>query len=106
MNMKRLITIGTVLLMASPAFAAIGEVSRAQSQQENRITTAATRIEGIIAINNGNLTISDSKTGRKYRLTNADGVKKLFDEGNRNVAVEGTLADADTIQVSTAEKNN
>jgi hypothetical protein len=94
-----LLVVGGALL-ALPAFAYRGgDMTRASLRQELR-TTALVKLEGALTIDNGRLMISDIRSGRSFGLVGAGDAMKLYDSGTRNVAIEGTLADASTINVS------
>ena len=88
-------------LLTNPAFAARLDGGRAELQQETRATR--TRIEGVLALENGNYTLKDAKTGRVIRLTHSSGLTQLWEKGQKNVAVEGNFSDAETLVVRNAE---
>lgn len=65
-----------------------------------------TEKDGAGAVNNGQgcaLKIHQAETGKTFNLVEARDAMKLYINGARNVAVEGTLADPETLQVRKAE---
>ena len=69
------------------------------------------RIEGALSCNLGSdnndqgcaLKIEEAGTGKIFNLVEASNAMRLFQDGSRKVAIEGTLADAETIQVKNAQ---
>lgn len=101
--------VAQALLLACPAFAAKGDVmTTATVRQENR--TSVIRIEGTLTCNMGTqnsgegcaLKIREAKSGKTYDLANGNVAMRLFNSGSRNVAIEGSLIDAETISVVSA----
>jgi len=64
------------------------------------------RIEGelIQDTNSGALTLKDNRTGKTYQLTGKnESAQKIFENGTRSVAVEGTLTNENTLNVQTTQ---
>ena len=85
-------------------------LSAIRHQGATRINTQVVRIEGALtcdfAENSGKgcaLRIQQNGTGKIFNLVEAANAMRLFMDGSRNVAVEGTLADNETLQVKKAE---
>ena len=107
--------IAQMLLLLSPAIAVMREVdttfvslrqAERAAQQESQVKINGALACPLAAENTGegcNLTLRDSRTGRTYRLSNANGAMRLYQNGTKNVTIEGTLADGQTIQVATAQ---
>jgi hypothetical protein len=105
-------TIVAVLAMSAPAFAVRGEgvnMSVIRHETANR-TIKLVRIEGNLSCNLGaenngqgcELKLQEAKTGRIFNLVEAANAMRLFQDGAKTVAIEGTLAGPETIQVRNA----
>lgn len=64
---------------------------------------ARVHIEGEVKCS-ADCTIEERQTGKTYHLTGEnEPVRKLFNNGNKNVAVEGTLSNETTVDVQTSK---
>jgi hypothetical protein len=102
------------LTVTAPAFATRGDMTnmaaiRHDTENEKRIKIV--RIEGALSCDLGaensgqgcELKLHETGTGRTYNLIEARGAMQLYQGGNKNVIIEGRLADAETIEVRTAQ---
>ncbi len=101
--MKIATLISTALLVSlvtlSAAFAMERDFSNAVLRMERGTTTAATvSISGTLTCatqDNGapcELQVRDSKSGKNYRLANANNAVRMHHEGINNVIIEGVIA--------------
>ena len=58
-----------------------------------------TSVQGALSWSNGVGKISDESSGKIYVLSNADGVKALWDSGVRYVAVQGHVSNGTSLSV-------
>ena len=99
------------LLLAITAFASQGEgINFAAIRQQNAVAIKLVRMEGSLSCDLGAKNTGSgcelkfqTKNGRVYNLTEASNAMRLFQEGSRQVAIEGQMKDSDTIQVKTAQ---
>ena len=103
------------LQIAAPAFAINGDFSnmaviRHDSQNTAPVLSDLIRIEGALSCNLGatnggqgcDLKLTENKTGRIFNLIEARTAMRLYQDGNKNVIIEGRLAGAETIEVKEA----
>lgn len=99
--------------LSAPAFAYRGEainLSMIRHEAAKRPAGKLVRIEGALSCNLGTenngqgcaLRLEEAGTGKIFNLVEAANAMRLFQDGSRKVAVEGTMADAETIQVKEA----
>jgi hypothetical protein len=109
-------TFGLTMLAAAPAYAIRGEainLSMIRHQANERAPASKlVRIEGSLTCdyaggaNSGqgcSLRIIENKTGKTFQLIEAQNAMRLFLDGSRNVAIEGSLAGEEAIEVKKAE---
>ncbi|MGZ3689205.1 MAG: hypothetical protein ACXWP5_05340 [Bdellovibrionota bacterium] len=105
-----------VALTAGSAFAIGGEMETLSAMKQEGIFTGRTkikivRVEGALScerpmVNNGDgcvLNLRDTKSGRNFRLIEANDAQHLYSTGKKNVAVEGVMQDSETIEVKKAD---
>ena len=73
------------------------ESNRAPGMQ--MVRSSVTVVKGTISWKDGVGRIADDYTGRSFALSNADGVKALWDSGVKEVALEGHITDTNTFSV-------
>ncbi len=108
---------GTVLF-TQPAYASLGGGGRGDGSnmaavrhdgEDNKIKLV--RIEGALSCDLGaendgqscDLKLHESKTGRTYNLVQAKSAMQLYQDGTKNVAIEGRLEDSETLEVRKAQ---
>jgi hypothetical protein len=100
---------------AVPAFALQGDgTSIGAIRQELRDEAAPIKrvsIEGNLSCMRGSLNtgqacelkLSETKTGRIYNLTQTKSAMELFENGKKQVLIEGHMTDADTLEIRNAQ---
>lgn len=103
------------LFTAVSVFAAAADsginLSVLRHQSYNPKASKLVRIEGLLrcdlgAENNGqgcDIRILEEKTGKTFRLIEASRAMRLYQDGIKKAAIEGTMAGPDTISVNKAE---
>ena len=115
MNKFTFITISAIIGQATsmfvgalPAFANSGaDVSIASLRQARNGSNF--KVQGLLTCNMGTenngqgcaLRIKDKETGKVFNLSNSTDAMRLYVAGTTNVAIEGKLADSDTVQIGT-----
>jgi hypothetical protein len=118
--MKSVKTLGLLsaliaVFASAPAYASRGDMTNfAALRQDREIRSPAAklvRIEGALsctleAENTGKgceLKLQENGSGRMYNLIEAKSAMRLFQDGKKNVLIEGRLAGAETIEVKSAQ---
>lgn len=107
-----------VAATAAPAYASRGEIANfaslrheRQDRQERSPSAKLIRVEGELscaldAANTGKgceLKLTENGSGQIYNLIEAATAMRLFQDGNKNVLIEGRLAGTETIEVKSAQ---
>ena len=103
-----------VAFSAVPAFANRGDATNVAAIRQENLAKGVklVRIEGALSCDFGNsgnngqgceLKILENNTGNTFSLIQAQNAMRLYLDGSKSVAIEGTPVDAQTIQVSSAE---
>jgi hypothetical protein len=95
------------VLLAAPVMAHTGDFSVASLRQEARASQV--RMKGTLSCmntkdSNGSpcdLRFKDKNSGRIYNLSNASTARQLFNDGEKKVAIEGSIENGETINIAT-----
>jgi hypothetical protein len=115
MNKFTFFALTAVLIQASSM--SLGALNAFASHDGSDVTVASLRqernrsnikIQGFLSCNMGGenngqgcaLKLKDNTTGKIFNLSNATDAMRLFVTGTKNVAVEGKLADSETLQIA------
>lgn len=103
------------IALSAPAFAFHGgdmtNMSAIKQSLDTPNSIRLVRLEGALSCDLGadskdqgcELKLHESKTGHTYSLLEAKSAMTLYLGGNKNVIIEGRLADSDTIEVKKAQ---
>ncbi len=107
LNLSRLSAFAANLALMSaplPAFARNMdmEMNTALLRQE-KLHEQTVRIAGKIDVNDGKIQITDTASGKIYRISQNTEISRIYSKGNRNIRIEGVLTGQDTVEARTVD---